>query len=364
VTEPLSLQLVGSKGLGGAERWFLRFAMALGARGARAELGIRRGSDLDGLIGDRPPLPLHRLPFLSVWDPWSRLAVSRLIRRLSPDLVQTYMGRATRLTHLHPNSKAGHGPVHVARLGGYYRLDPYRHAHAWIGNTRGLCDWMVSQGLPAGRVFHIYNFADPVRPVAETEVADLRAALGLPEDAWVLLAPGRFVPVKGHADLLEALAMLPREMAGRPLRLILLGDGVLRPALERQAGRLGIRDRLIWPGWQTDPGPFFRLADLVVFPSLEEETLGNVILEAWAWGRPLVTSLFRGAREIARHREDAWCVPCRDPPALAAGIRTLVEDPLLASAMVECGGRRVQAEFGRDAIVSQYLDLYRTLTGA
>jgi glycosyltransferase involved in cell wall biosynthesis len=352
--QPLSLQLIGSKALGGAERWFVRFAAALADGGARAELGIRRGSKLEDLARD---LPLHRLPFLTMWDPWSRLAVSRLIRRLRPDIVQTYMGRATRLAHLDPNR----GPVHVARLGGYYRLDPYRHAHAWIGNTRGLCDWMLAQGLPAGRVFHIYNFADPIRQVPQAEVATLRADLAVPADAWVLLTPGRFVPVKGQTHLLEAMAALPREVAGRPLCLILLGDGALRGHLERQAVRLGIMDRLVWPGWRTDPGPYFRLADLVVFPSLEEETLGNVILEAWAWGRPLVTSLFPGAREIARHGEDAWCVPCADPKALAGGIRALLEDPALAAALVERGGRRVQAEFGRDAIVAQYLDLYRRL---
>jgi len=361
MTEPLSLQLVGSKALGGAERWFLRFATALGECGARAELGVRRGSELDRLVGGSPPLPLHRLPFLSVWDPWSRLALSRLIRRLRPDLVQTYMGRATRLIRLGPSSRPSRGPVHVARLGGYYKLGPYRHAHAWIGNTRGLCDWMVRQGLPAARVYHIYNFADPVRPVSAAELAALRAELGLTQDAWVLLTPGRFVPVKGHSDLLEAMAILPPDLAGRPLRLILLGDGVLRPELERQAMRLGIQDRLVWPGWRTDPAAFFGIADLVVFPSLDEETLGNVILEAWAWGRPLVTTLFRGAREIARHGEDAWCVPCRDPRALAAGIRALGEDPSLAAALVGQGARRVREDFGREAIVSQYLDLYRTL---
>jgi L-malate glycosyltransferase len=355
--EPLSLQLVGSKALGGAERWFVRFAAALADRGARAELGIRRGSALEGLVGD---LPLHRLPFLTVWDPWSRAAVSHLIRRIRPDIVQTYMGRATRLTHL----KGRGGPVHVARLGGYYRLDPYRHAHAWIGNTRGLCDWMLAQGLPAGRVFHIYNFAEPVRSIPEAEIADLRADLAVPADAWVLLAPGRFVPVKGHCHLIKAMAALPREIAGRPLRLILLGDGPLRGDMERQAERLGIADRLIWPGWRKDPGPYFRLADLVVFPSLEEETLGNVILEAWSWRRPLVTSLFRGAREIARQGEDAWCVPCADAKALGAGIRALLEEPHLAAALVTRGAQRVQAEFGRDAIVGQYLDLYRRLVGA
>jgi L-malate glycosyltransferase len=302
VTEPLSLQLVGSKAMGGAERWFLRFAVALGARGARAELGIRRGSDLDDLAGNLPPLPLHRLPFLSVWDPWSRLAVSRLIRRRRPDLVQTYMGRATRLTRLSPDPNGGRGPIHVARLGGYYKLDPYLHAHAWIGNTRGLCDWMVRQGLPAGRVFHIYNFADPVRLVAEAEVAALRATLALPRDALVLLTPGRFVPVKGHADLLEAMAILPCEIGGRPLRLILLGDGPLRPELERQASRLGIADRLVWPGWQTDPGPFFCLADQVVFPSADRS-------------RPLLLSCRSGGLPVAGGRDPGE----RDPRGMGLG---------------------------------------------
>jgi L-malate glycosyltransferase len=358
---PPSLQLVGSKALGGAERWFVRFAAALGEAGAPAELGIRRGSDLDRLdpaaLGG---LPLHRLPFLSVWDPWSRFAVSRLMRQVRPEVVQTYMGRATRLTHLSPRR----GPVHIARLGGYYRLAPYRHAHAWIGNTRGLCDWMIRQGLPADRVFHIYNFAEPAHPVADVEVASLRAKMDLPPHAWVLLTPGRLVQVKGHAELLEALATLPAEVAGRPLRLVLLGDGVLRGELERRVSHLGLAERVIFAGWHTDPGPFFRLADLVVFPSLEEETLGNVILEAWAWGRPLVTSLFRGAREIARHGADAWCVPCADPRALAAGIQAVLGDPALAADLVAQGRRRVTAEFGRGAILEQYRDLYCHLTRA
>jgi glycosyltransferase involved in cell wall biosynthesis len=360
-TWPPSLQLVGSKALGGAERWFLRFAAALGEIGAPAGVGIRRGSELDRLdptaLGG---LPLHRLPFLSVWDPWSRFAVSRLMRQVRPEVVQTYMGRATRLTHLRP----GRGPVHIARLGGYYQLAPYRHAHAWIGNTRGLCDWMIRQGLPADRVFHIYNFAEPAFPVADGDVDALRARLELPEDAWVLLTPGRLVPVKGHVALLEALATLPVEVGGRPLRLVLLGDGVLRGELERRAYHLGLAGRVAWAGWHTNPGPFFRLADLVVFPSLEEETLGNVILEAWAWGRPLVTSQFRGAREIARHATDAWCVPCGDPRALAAGIQTVLSDPALAAALVAQGSRRITAEFGRGAIMDQYRNLYRHLTKA
>ncbi len=352
---PSSLQMVGSKALGGAERWFLRFAAALAERGAPAELAIRRGSELDAIA--LPDLPLHRLPFHTVWDPISRASVSRLIRERKPAIVQTYMGRATRLVRLNPGAE----PVHVARLGGYYALHPYRHAHAWIGNTRGLCDWLVQNGLPAERVFHIYNFVDPPHRGPPERIAALRAELALPEDAWVLVCAGRFVPVKGHRYLLEAMRLLPREIGGRPLRLVLLGDGVLGPELTQQAERSGVSGRLVWAGWRTDPGPFFQLADLVVFPSLEEETLGNVILEAWSWSKPLVTSLFRGAREIARHGEDAWCVPCADARALAVGIESVLRDPGLAAAIVKRGEERASREFGREPIMGRYLKLYQTL---
>jgi glycosyltransferase involved in cell wall biosynthesis len=106
------------------------------------------------------------------------------------------------------------------------------------------------------------------------------------------------------------------------------------------------------------------MADLVVFPSLEEETLGNVILEAWSWSKPLVTSLFRGAREITRHGEDAWCVPCADAPALAEGVRSVLADSALAAELARAGSARVRNEFARAPIMEQYLDLYRRLAGA
>jgi glycosyltransferase involved in cell wall biosynthesis len=223
---------------------------------------------------------------------------------------------------------------------------------------------MVQNGLPADRVFHIYNFVDPARPVPPQRIAALRAELALPADAWVLVTAGRFVPVKGLAFLVDALSLLPAQIDGRPLRLVLLGDGVLGPELRRRAASAGIDGRVVWAGWRTDPGPFFQLADLVVFPSLDEETLGNVILEAWSWSKPLVTSRFRGAREIARHGEDAWCVPCADAPALAQGIETVLHDPTLAADMARRGHARVQTELGRGPIMDRYLELYRTLAGS
>nr|WP_207168656.1 glycosyltransferase [Thiocystis violacea] len=349
--------MVASKALGGAERWFIRFSQALADCQAPAHLAIREGSALDGL--DLGALPVHRLPYRTTWDPWSRRAANKLIQQLRPDIVQTYMGRATRLAHLPPRG----GPVHLSRLGGYYALGPYRHAHGWIGNTKGLCDWMVREGLPAERIYHIYNFADPARPVAAELVDERRRMHAIPEDAWVLTTLGRFVPVKGQCYLIEAMSRLPERVADRPVRLVMVGDGPLGPSLRAQAEQLGQSRRIVWAGWQRDPAPYLQMADLVVFPSLDAETLGNVILEAWAWDRPLVTARFRGARELARHGEDAFCVPCEDAAALSAGIRQTLSDPALMTAMVSRGRERVEREFGRQAIMDRYLDLYRCLAG-
>ncbi|EIC20287.1 glycosyltransferase [Thiorhodovibrio frisius] len=356
---PTSLQLIGSKELGGAERWFQRFAVALATEQAPAVLGVRRGSALERL--DYAGLSLARLPFLSVWDPLSRAAIKRLVGRECPQIVQTYMGRATRLTRLGRLQRGG--AVHIARLGGYYKLSPYRHAHGWVGNTRGLCDWMIGQGLPVAQVHHLYNFAEPVCPHPPAAIEHLRHSLGL-GDAWVLLALGRFVPVKGQSYLLQALSRLPAEIDQRPWVLLLVGDGPLRASLQQQAQDSGLSQRLRWCGWQADPGPYLQLADLVVFPSLEQETLGNVILEAWAWRRPLLSASFRGARELIRPGEDALTVPCADAPALSVAIRQLLGDAHLRHELVERGARRVREEFSQAVIMQQYRDLYVSLLEA
>lgn len=350
-----SLHLIGSADMGGAERWFVRFLHAMQAHGETVHAGVRNGSALaqQHLDGIRH----STLPFATVWDPWSRWQLKRLIHRLDMPIVQTYMGRATRLTRLPP----GGGHVHVARLGGYYKLDPFRHAHAFVGNTRGLCDWMVAGGLDAKRVHYVTNFAEPAKTADEVQLGAIRRDSALEDDDFLIVTAGRLIEVKGHTTLLAAFAALPDSLNGRRLRLAILGDGPLAASLQQQASVAGIANRLIWPGWVADPAPWFHLADLVAFPSRDRETLGNVILEAWAYRRPLVCTAFRGARELTRHGEDAWVVPCDDARALAGGLGTVISDLPLMAAMVEAGAARIADEFSEARVISQYRELYRHL---
>lgn len=349
-----SVHLIGSRGPGGAEGFYCRLVCGLSAAGSPVHAINPPGSavavELNGSV------PQIHLRMRGDWDLWARAAIQRAIATLRPAIVQTYLGRATCLTHLPRQS----GAVHVARLGGYYELARYRHAQAWVGNTRALCDHLLRSGLPAGRVHYIGNFADEPGPPEPDQGAELREHLALPEDALVLLAVGRLHPVKGLEVLLHAVALLPACIAGRPLYLVLVGDGPARGALQDLARKLGIAARLRFAGWQRALTPYYRTSDVLI-SAAHHETLGNTLLEAWAHGRAVLASETIGARELIRHGENGWLVPIGDPRGLADGLSHLLRDEPLRAALAQRGFEELHRCYSREAIVGAYLDLYAEL---
>lgn len=352
---PASLHIIGGRKLGGAERFYVRLVNALAAAGEPVAALTVPGGEIDAAL--LPAVQRHHAPLAGVWDLWSRWRIGRVAAGFG--VVQSYMGRATRLTHM---SRAGK-PVHIARLGGYYNLKGYRHAHAWVGNTRGICDYLVREGLPAGRVFHIGNFVDAAPRAGVETLAKIRADLGVPMDARIILGLGRLHPNKGFADLLAAFARLPREVGGQPLRLVMVGNGPLGSELRQQAEQLGIAGRTIWAGWQYDPAPWYQLADVFVCAS-RHEPLGNVVLEAWANQVPVVSCAAQGPTELIEPDVDGLLCPVAEPPGLADGIRRALEmDAGTRAALTDAGRAKLDREFSEKAIVDAYLDLYRRLAG-
>lgn len=349
-----SLHIIGSRELGGAESFFMRLVLGLKEAGEEvigiSRPGSRVGAELDGRIEQTRAIMLNQR------DPLSRWLLGRVIRRHAPDIVQTYMTRATLLTRL----PRGGRPVHVARLGGYYKIDHFRHAHAWVGNTRGLCDYLVRGGLPAARVHYIGNFVGTPAPVSAGDRHALRQRLALPDDAWVVLAVGRHKTKKGFDVLLDALARVPDCVAGRRVFAVLLGDGPQRTALEAHAARLGLEGRVRWAGWQTEPGPYYALADLFVCPS-RHEPLGNVILESWSHATPVLSSANEGALELIEDGTDGVLVPCGEPAPLAQALTALLTDDTLRAAIARAGHAKVDAHFGQTAVIRAYIELYRAL---
>jgi glycosyltransferase involved in cell wall biosynthesis len=212
-------------------------------------------------------------------------------------------------------------------------------------------------------VHYIGNFVGAPAHMPAPARATLRGQLGLPEDAWVVLAVGRHTTKKGFDLLLAALAQMPDRIAGRPLYAVLVGDGPQHDALQRQAAQLGVQRRLRWPGWQTEPGPYYALADLFVCPS-RHEPLGNVILESWAHAKPVLSSASEGALELIDDGIDGQLVSCGEVAPLAHAIAALLQDDARRAALGRAGHDKVSAQFSAPAIIAAYIGLYRQLLRA
>lgn len=177
---------------------------------------------------------------------------------------------------------------------------------------------MIALGMPAETIRVHYTGIDLAR-FAPTDRRAAKARMGI--EGPLLVTAGALIPRKGQQLALQALATI------EGATLLIVGDGPDRETLERAAATLGVADRVRFLGNQPhDALPaFFAAADVMVLPTASEG-LANVWVEALASGTPVVTSDVGGARELIDRPEAGRLVP-RDPSAIAAAIRELLNDP-------------------------------------
>src|ERR1700693_6094541 len=144
------LQAIAGAAHGGAETFFTRLVAELQRAGERQRVLIRRNSRRAQCLR-AAGVQVGELAFGGIFDLATRSAFGREIAAWRPDIVLTWMSRATRLC---PRGDF----VHVARLGGYYDLKYYRRCDHLIGNTRAIAQWIVGAGWPAARVHYVPNF--------------------------------------------------------------------------------------------------------------------------------------------------------------------------------------------------------------
>lgn len=349
---PDSIHIIGSKICGGAERFYARLINSL-AQESQVLAINPPNSPISKLI-DRN-VPQTHLKMKNKYDALSTLQIRNIEKKNGPCIIQTYMGRATQLTRLPKKC----GSVHVARLGGYYKLKSYRHPHHLIGNTKGICDYLLKEGVPPERVHYIGNFVEPIEAPPKMEQTALRQSLGIPDDAMIITCAARFHENKGLPELLEAFALLKQNPLPCPIRLILVGDGPMADELRQKINSLGLSNHVILPGW-CDPAPYYHLGDILACPS-RHEPLGNVILEAWACKKPLITTQNQGATEMAVHKQDAWITPLKDATALAEGLEQLIKAPSLRIELAAAGYEKVTKQFSRKVITGNYTRLYQEI---
>jgi glycosyltransferase involved in cell wall biosynthesis len=335
VTRRLMQAIAGARH-GGAELFFVRLAAALRRAGEVQRVLIRRDSQRAAALR-AAGIAVGEYAFAGRFDLATRLGFRREVARWRPDIVLTWMSRATAAC------PAGDF-VHVARLGGYYDLKHYRCCDYLIGNTRAIADYAVAGGWPRERVVYLPNFVP--EPAGDT-VARARSGV---------LALGRLHPNKGFELLLEAIAET------RGIELQIAGDGPLRSSLERLATRLGVADRVRFLGWRDDASELLRSAALLVCPSLREP-LGNVVIEAWAASAPVVATASDGPAALIENEKSGLLAPLPGQPgggpaALARAIERVLGDAQLAESLARGGREAYRCEFTEEVVVDRYRQFF------
>lgn len=166
----------------------------------------------------------------------------------------------------------------------------------------------------------------------------------------LVVAAGRLRPQKDFPTLLRAVAKAARQT---PLRLAILGEGPDRAGLEALAAELGIRELTLLPGFKTNPYPWLARADVFVLSSLAEG-MPNVLLEAMALGRPIVSTDCRtGPRELLDGGRLGKLVPVADSDAMASAILEVLAGDHPPESVL----RNEITAFGIDTITDRYLDV-------
>jgi glycosyltransferase involved in cell wall biosynthesis len=204
----------------------------------------------------------------------------------------------------------------------------------------------------------IVNEGIDLERVAAAPPARLHEELWLPHHAPVVGNVAALVPHKGQRHLVEAAALVVRQVPDA--RFVIAGEGELRAALERQIKDHHLEKHVMLLGFRPDVLSLHKAFDLFVMSSVTEG-LGTSLLDAMACEKPVVATNAGGIPEVVLEGTTGLLVPPRDHAAMAAAIVRLLRDPALRDRMGAAGLRVVREKFSAERMVQDTLKVYQAV---
>jgi glycosyltransferase involved in cell wall biosynthesis len=315
-------------------------------------------------------------------SPGADLAAARgllgLIHELKPDVLHTHtakagaVGRLAALMAGRDRPKVVVHTFHGHVLRGYFgplKTQGFRRLEQALARTNDALiavspevrDDLVELGVaPANRIAVIrlgLDLEERLR-TGPGDAEELRRRIGVASDETVITWLGRMTEIKRPEILLEAFAKLRH--SGHRAKLLLVGDGPLRPSLEAVAEELGIAGDTTFLGFRLDVGAVYGASDVVALTSANEGTPVTVI-EAQAAGLPVVSTDVGGVRDILAEGESGFVVPAGDVDGVADRLERLVASRDLRRRLGESGRERAGERYSVPRLVRDVDHLYREL---
>ena len=223
----------------------------------------------------------------------------------------------------------------------------YRFAHHIVSVSYGVQDDLIGYGAPSDKMSVIYN---PLMP----SLANSQGTLNPKILSWMkdspinLVAIGQLIKAKNFLNLIKSVDILVNHNKQK-LRLVILGDGEERAALEESIKSHKLENSIFLPGWVDDPIPYLHLSDLLILSS-DYEGFGLVILEALSVGVNVVsTNCKTGPNEILKDGEFGFLCTVGDASALASSVNIALKNPLPKERLMSRA-----SDFLPDKITQQY----------
>jgi len=299
-----------------------------------------------------------------------------LVRRLAS------LSRAIGADVVHSNNySAWLYSVLATRFGGTGVCVHTEHSSIEVGERRRyLLEWLLSHGthsviavsekvrdnlarrarISERRLHYIPNGIDTGRFARLPDVRQaVRSRLGLASGDVVVGAVGRLVPVKNHRLLVEAFAHAHRHCDR--LRLLLVGEGPEREAIQASIAGQGVGDQVILAGERQDIDSVLNAMDIYVLSSFSEG-MSLSLLEAMSAGLPVVATAVGGNVDLVEDGGSGMLVPSGDAAAMQQAIVDLAADAQMRDRMGEASRKIVVARYSRDAMIRRYSDIYSRAT--
>jgi len=310
---------------------------------------------------------VERIPRLSGWA-GSPKSLARTLRKLRPDLLMTY-------------GWGGVDAIVIGRLCGFNRVIhgedgflpdemlgqkrhrliarqlAFRAVSRVIVPSRTLVDiagrlWR----LPPRKTCYLPNGVDASRfaPATAGERSAARRRFGFDDADIVIGTVGHLRPEKNHARLVNAFAKLPGDSR---TKLLVVGDGDLRPALDRQVGSLGLRDKVVFAGIVADPVDCYRAMDVFALSS-DTEQMPLVVLEAMGSSLAILSTNVGDVREMVADDNRPYVTSLGDEGAFVRGLTALTQNAEARTSLGQMNRSRCIEQYDLRLMVARYCELY------
>jgi glycosyltransferase involved in cell wall biosynthesis len=362
------LQIIDHLGLGGAQVWLLDVnAHWPCPTDVREGIGLGRKHALADRWGQESGVEWECWK-TAPWDPTAFSKIWKRVRQVRYDIVHVHLQRATWLGWLATLNQSTpllihvRAPTFVAQLKiilALARRFPKRDMGIATVSGHIATALRQAQLVPEDRLWTLLNGVSLRRlasaAMSEASVLSLRDTWAIPRSAFVVLYAGRLSRIKQLPILLQAL-----QQSDPNVFAVLVGEGPLRKALEREVAERGLGSRVRFTGFQSNVVPWLQASDACVLPS-QSEGLPVSLLEAGAVGKPLIATAVGGVPELITHGQTGLLIPTGNADALANTIRQLHQSPDLCHQLGDAARQHVSRFHSMDHVARQVRTIYDKL---